>query len=500
MKNTGRLLILLIFILGIVLRLWKINTPLLEFYPSRQIQTADITRNFIQNDFNLLKPTVSYSGHGYAPFLLEFPGYNFAVAVIYYFFGINEIYGRLASLAGWVISVFLLYKIAFRLSSRTSALIAIFFYTLSPLSVLVSRSFQPDQWMLTLSLASIYFIIKWKEEQKIMLFIISMVCASLVFLLKTQSVIFTIAPISFAILTFNVTRSKFLFIFYTFISFLPVVLWTVFAMIQNRATPETSEFFSLSNYFGLDIFLNPKYYSNIFGFEYNLVLLPIGMTFFILGILTKLSKKQYILYSWLAGIILYFVLFNKLNMTHEYYHLPLLPIASIFIGIALEKILEGLKNVFIPKGILFAIFSVLLFFLMLPPTLAQAYKPIERFSHVTETATAVKKYTNPNDLIIGSMDAGPSLVYYSGRHGWSFEINRENTATNFAFYGVKNMKVKTAQDDLEMLRKQGAVVFASADKTQFLTNTDFARYMYVNYKVLEENDNFIIFKLSSIKN
>lgn len=494
------MLFFLIIWFGLLIRLWKINISLLEFYPSRQIQTADISRNFIRNDFNLLKPTVSYSGHGYAPFLIEFPGYNFIVAAIYYFFGINEIYGRLFSLIGWVISVFLLYKIALRFSSRTGGLIAIFFYTLSPLSVLVSRSFQPDQWMLTLSLVSIYLILRWKEDQKIMLFIISLICASLAFLLKTQSVVFTIIPISFAILTSKVNRWKFLFIFYALVSLLPVVLWTVFASIQDRITAGASEVFSPSNYFGWDIFLNPKYYSNIFGFEYNLVLLPIGMMLFILGILTKLSKKQYILYGWLAGIILYFMVFNKLNMTHEYYHLPVLPIASIFIGIAFEKILGGIKNVFIPKGFLLAISSVLLFFLMLPPTLAQAYKPIARFSHVTETATAIKKYTNPNDLIIGSMDGGPSLVYYSERHGWPFEINRENTAASFVFYGFKNPNVKTAQEDLEALRKQGAVIFASADKSQFLSNVDFAGYMYTNYRVLEENDNFIIFDLSLAKN
>lgn len=495
MLKKINLTLLLIILLGLGLRLYKLNLPLMEFYPSRQIQTADITRNFIKNDFNLFKPTVTYLGRGYTPFLVEFPGYNFAVAAIYYFFGVNEIYGRLFSLAGWVISIFLLYKITFRLFSRTSALIAIFFYALSPLSVLVSRSFQPDQWMLALSLASIYFIIKWKESQKMMLFTISMVCASLAFLLKTQSIIFTIIPISFAILTSAATRSKFLFVFYVFLSFLPVTLWTVFAMIQNRATSSTSGVFTLSNYFGWDIFLNPKYYSNIFGFEYNLVLLPVGMMLFMLGILTKLAKKQYILYSWLVSVILYFMTFNKLNMTHEYYHLPILPIASLFIGIAGEKVLSATSSAIIPKKIALLVFSAILLLLMIIPTEQRAYSLIDRFNFVTTTANAIKKVTKPSDLIIGSMDAGPALVYYSDRHGWGFDVQRQDIAGDLAFYGITEVRVNTAIEELARLKSLGATIFASADKGQFLSNKDFASYMYANFNTIEDNNNYVIFDL-----
>ena len=132
---------------------------------------------------------------------------------------------------------------------------------------------------------------------------------------------------------------------------------------------------------------------------------------------------------------------------------------------------------------------------MLPPTLMRAYKPIERFKHVPETGEAVQRLTGPQDLIIGSMDAGPTLVYYSHRHGWGFEVNREGTEEEFAFYGVKNKKILDPIADLENLKGQGAVVFAAANKAQFLDNASFAKYMYKNYKVLEETDNYIIFDL-----
>ena len=495
MIEKPRFILIAILTVGLILRLWKLNIPLLEFYPTRQVQTADITRNFYQNDFNILKPTVSYLGKGYKPFLIEFPGYNFLVATLYSVFGPHEYFGRLLSILGWAISCYFLFQIAKKYAGDLGAKAALFFYSFSPLSVLVSRSFQPDQWMLTLSISAIYFIIKWKENQKILLFIATLICASLAFLLKAQSVIFTIVPIYFAILTSN-SRSKLLLIFYSFFALVPVGLWTAFAAIQNRATPETAEVFSLSNYFGWNIFLNLKYYSNIFGYEYNLVLLPVGLFLILIGLAAKLAKDQYFLYWWFWAVIIYFLIFNKLNMVHEYYHLPFLPIAAIFIGIGCEKLITNFKNLLIPKTTLIFIFSILIFVMMLPPTLERAYTPIERFRSVLETAQTIKNLTKSNDLIIGAMDGGPTLVYYSGRAGWLFDINSNKLSEQEEIFGLK-VPNRTPIEELEDLRKKGATMFAAASKTQFGSNKIFADYMYKNYPLVSNSNNYVIFDIKN---
>ena len=108
----------------------------------------------------------------------------------------------------------------------------------------------------------------------------------------------------------------------------------------------------------------------------------------------------------------------------------------------------------------------------------RGYKVIPRFGHVLETADTISKLTTPNDLIIGSMDAGPTLVYYSQRTGWDFDVNQPDTYLR-----------------LEDLRSQKAVIFASANKEQFLQNGEFARYLYQNYRPIIDNQNFVIFDL-----
>ena len=60
----SKFLFLVIILIGLTIRLWKIDIPLLEFNPSRQIQTAEITRNLYREGFKVLTPSVHYLGPG----------------------------------------------------------------------------------------------------------------------------------------------------------------------------------------------------------------------------------------------------------------------------------------------------------------------------------------------------------------------------------------------------------------------------------------------------
>lgn len=499
MKNAP-IIFLMIILLGLGLRLWRINIPLLEFYPSRQIQTAEITRNLYRESFNILKPNVRYLGPGPNLFLVEFPLYNLAVAVLYYIFGLHEYLGRIFSVLGWVLSSFFLWKIANKYIGKFAANIALFFYAISPLSVLISKSFQPDQWMLASSLAAIYFLDKWLKEKKWLFFNVSIIVAGCSFLFKPSSIIFTLVPLTYLIYQSKVHLIWPRLLVYYSLAVLPSALWYTWATVVSRGGETLQHNVAVSNWFDFEVFLNPSYYSNIFGFEINLVLGPIGILLFLLGLVFRSKASQKLLYFWFGGIVLYFLIFNKHNMTHEYYHLPLLPIASIFIGLGAQRIFEKINNLILPKSWLLVVVSFFIFVLMLPPTLDRAYKPIDRFRFVPETAAAIKRTTRQNDLIIGLMDEGPSLVYYSDRTGWGFEIDPKKTLAHRKFIGLKDASVPNPIDKLEELKSRGAVVFASSFKPQLLQNKEFSRYIYSNYPVLEETDNYVIFDLKKTAN
>src|SRR3989344_9134723 len=102
-----------IFGMGLVLRIWNLDIPLIEFYPTRQVQTAEITQNLIKDNFNFLNPRVDYYGPQNIYYLYEFPGYNLVVASVHKLFGnVNDINGRIVSIFSYLIATIFLYKIA----------------------------------------------------------------------------------------------------------------------------------------------------------------------------------------------------------------------------------------------------------------------------------------------------------------------------------------------------------------------------------------------------
>src|SRR3989344_9587910 len=166
-------LFLSIILIGLIIRVWNLDLPLLEFYPTRQVQTAEITQNLLKDNFNFLYPRVDYFGPQNIYYLYEFPGYNLVVASVHKLLGnVNDINGRIVSIFSYLIATIFLYKITSGLFNKQIGLIAILFFSLSPLNILTSRSFQPEEMMLASSLGALYYLIKWERSgsRKFLLF------------------------------------------------------------------------------------------------------------------------------------------------------------------------------------------------------------------------------------------------------------------------------------------------------------------------------------------
>src|SRR3989338_7312361 len=84
MRYKNLILFLIIFT-GLTIRLAKINQPLLEFFPPRQTQTAEITRNIYVNGWpDFWTPKVRYFTNSPIPYVLEFPLYNGIIVILYH--------------------------------------------------------------------------------------------------------------------------------------------------------------------------------------------------------------------------------------------------------------------------------------------------------------------------------------------------------------------------------------------------------------------------------
>ncbi|SVD77523.1 uncharacterized protein METZ01_LOCUS430377, partial [marine metagenome] len=126
---------LIIVGVGCIIRLIRLDMPLLEGAVGRQIQTAAITFNLFQNGFDVLHPQINQLPEPrYFP--IEPPVYNIIIAVLYTIFGVHEFLARLVSISAFVGCAFFLFQIAKRNFDENTALAAIFTLSFSPLCII----------------------------------------------------------------------------------------------------------------------------------------------------------------------------------------------------------------------------------------------------------------------------------------------------------------------------------------------------------------------------
>ncbi len=325
-KNEFYLALIIIFA-GLLVRLYKINQPILEFFPERQTETAEMTRNIYRNGWvDFWTPKIRYAQGHPTPLVLEFSVYNVIVALMYKLLGANLIYGRLLSILSYCSSSVFFYLILRKYIPMGTARMSLLFFVFSPIHILTSRSFQPDEFALMLLLASIYFD--------------SVIILGLAALVKLPSAIFgLLLAFPNRLKKFDI-RTRLLLIL---LSSIPVIVWSLRASLIMKGDIYGGNY-SLANWFNPLSFIDYKWYLSTFQILQINVLSTFGLFLFIIGIFTNLKNaKLKFWFLWLILGAIYAIVFNQHIATHEYYHLLFIPPLSIFVGLGLGEIIGLFK-------------------------------------------------------------------------------------------------------------------------------------------------------------
>ncbi|HCN36475.1 MAG TPA: hypothetical protein DIS94_02010, partial [Bacteroidetes bacterium] len=173
------------------------------------------------------------------------------------------------------------------------------------------------------------------------------------------------------------------------------------------------------------LLINPEFYNSVFLksiVERQLTFA--GFIMFLIGLFLKRNKKIEFLFDWWLIAIIFFILFvSQGNLAQEYYQLPIVVPASVFIGKFLNKCLDfsvfkksfSFKQKFISSGSAFLfIVLILLSVLRIENLLSKETKSKE----LTELTETVEKNSNNSDKIISLTQGNPVLFYNVNRKGW----------------------------------------------------------------------------------
>lgn len=484
-KNLANIILLfLILALALVLRLYKINIPLADHHSWRQADTAAVARNFIKEGFDFFHPRIDNmipliaggTSNTQRYFFVEPPLYQSVVAPFYYFFGIKESLARLVSIGFFLGSIILLYLLTSKMINHKVGLLTAFFMAVLPYSIFFTRIVMPEPMMLFASTGMLYFFWQWLEKPTKWGYFLAIFFTTFALLIKTFP-LFLLLPMIYLAwqkLRFGFLKEKKIWLL-VIIAILPLIAWRLWVAIFPEGIPGNLWLFNQNG-----IRFRPAFFHWIFAERIGKMILGYwGVALLVFGLILRPTKKEgWFFYWWLAAFLLYVTVFASGNVTHDYYQIPFIPLAAVFLAKGSSWLLFGEKKNFSK------FFSYLLFIVCVGFMLAFSWFEIRGFYNIqggVDVAGVAVDELAPRDALVLTGDSNDAtLLYNTNRWGWT---------------GGYASSLPNDQTTIEKVIKMGGSFYVT---TKFEEDSAFGQYMLKNYPVIKRTDQYFLFSLKPL--
>ncbi|MDP2632352.1 MAG: glycosyltransferase family 39 protein [Candidatus Curtissbacteria bacterium] len=472
MNKIEVFLLSLVLVISLLTRLYKIERPIADWHSWRQADTAAVARNFIKEGFTPLTPKyddMSTQTNGldnpnrYR--FVEFPIFNAIIAFVWTFTGVNETYARLVTVIFTVGSTALLYFLVKHFSDRKTALLASFFFATIPYNIFYSSTILPGPFMVFATLATYLTFAKWmqKEKSKILM-ILSVLFANLAILSWPIALFFMLPLVYLAYDKYKIATFKKpdLWIF-AILSLAPFIAWRIWISRFPEGIPNWQ---FLLNENGI------RYKGAFFRWLIQermgrLILTVSGSFLFLLGVVRKPEIKEKLFYFvWLISAALYLIVFASGNVRHDYYQVPIIPVASVFMAIGAKTLIDPPNN-FINKYV-----SRILLIFLISLMFAFGYYELKGYywvnkPQIVEAGKAVDKLLPKDATVLAPYNGDTAFLYQTNRYGYPI-----------------------TDRSLEKFIEQG---------TKYLVSVDVGdagiQNLVRNCKVIDKNQNYVIIEM-----
>jgi hypothetical protein len=417
MKHRSTWILAAILIIGFLVRLYRIDAPLADWHSWRQADTAAVTREYVQNGIDLLRPR--YMDLSSIPAgkdnpqgwrMVEFPLVNSLAAVIVRGVrGAGELvfWARLVSIIFSLGSIVFLFLIARRLSGERVGLLAAGVMAILPYSIYYSRVILPEVPLVFFSLAMLYFSVTgvwWPAAA----------AGAISLLLKPYGIFLAAAVIYLGWKRYgiNLIKSVKLWIFLALV-FTPFILWRVWISQFPEGIPA---FTWLLN--GNGIRFRGAFFRWMFADRLGrLILGYFGLIPLGIGLILKTADKEGWFYRWWGlGILAYMTVFATGNVQHDYYQIITIPIISIYVAKGIDWLLKPPQS--ISKAASYGVLGVTILF-----TLAFGWFHIRDYFNINhpeivEAGRAVDKVLPAAAKVIAPYDGDTAFLFQTNRKGW----------------------------------------------------------------------------------
>lgn len=484
-----RIILLVIFLAGFGIRLYDLQDPPLDFHPTRQLRSAILARSIYYQMDSFADPSLREKAVqlGNSLEVYEPPILEGLVGLTYLLLGQEVLWvSRILNAIFWLIGGVALFSLMRKSLGFYSAATALAFYFFLPFSIIASRSFQPDPWMVMWILISTLVFMHWVETRKWKWAVLAGIFTSFTILVKLIA-IFPLVGIFAAVLLVEVgfkqsLRSKQVWV----VAGLSALPSLVFYILNNGQ--RSAGFFSFWTVSLSQLVLQHTFYADWLAMLQGLFTLPNILLALFGAVLAPRRLKPVLLGFW-AGYFVYGLFLPYQMTTHEYYHLELIPLVALGIGVVAETVFHTLQaQTWIWKGAAALLIVSSSFYAL------WVGRSIMYAGSYTNEPIAWKKVGEAipanGSVIALTSEYGNRLMYYGWRGIAGYWPNNSDLKL-FSLAGNKPLDYPSYFREMTAGRDYFLITLFS----EFDAQPELKDLLYQNFPVFSEGDGYLIFDL-----
>ena len=487
-----RIAVGLIFLAGLVLRLYDLDDPPMDFHPTRQMHSALIARGMFYADLETVpdwqreRAVQQQRAQG----LIEPQIMETLTASAYRLVGNADLrIPRLFSILFWSLGGFGLFLLSKDLAGSNAGVVALLLYMTLPYGVVASRAFQPDPLMTAMLVWSWWGMARWLHWRTWGWAFFAGISAGLAIYIKSTALFFVLGAWVGLLLAGMgiraVLRERQVWLI-TGLSLLPFAAYHIYATFVIGLLQDQ---FSLRFFPGM--WLDPVFYLRWQVKAAQVVALP-WLVIGVMGLFVLRDKawRGLLTGAWL-GYGIYALLLSYYISTHDYYHLPLIPLAAIGVGLATQALFSALNG---PRLWINLVIPALLLALLLSQTWeARSILKSNDYRPVVEQVEQISAMFKPQDRVVSlAEDYSTHLRYW----GWL-------DATHWFGIGDFELRELAGQpvDLLTYFEQQtsGRDYFLITDFVELERQPELNRMLDEHFPVLRQGEGYWVYDLRKKK-
>ncbi len=338
-KQIQAVLVLLVFAVGLAIRLYDLTDPPMDFHPARQYHSAVIARGLYTRWGGAYPERLAQLNiaQEVSEVRIEPPLLEHLVGFTYRITGTDALwFARVYSILFWIAGGFPLYYLLRKWSGFGGALVALGAYLLIPFGVVASRAFQPDPLMVSLVLYSLWGLNRWVEKPSWRRAVTAGLLMGAALLVKQVAVFFLGAGAAgMLILSWGLRKSLRSGQVWLVggLALLPVLLYNLYGVLIDGSLAG-----QYSQRFFPELWTEPAFYLGWSGMIDQTVGLVVFLTACLGFFLLREKAVRGLIFGYLAGYLVYGFVFAHHISTHDYYQLPILPLAALGLGLVADRL------------------------------------------------------------------------------------------------------------------------------------------------------------------